>query len=868
MGQQMAFRCIRPIAINEEIVTYYGDNYFEVDNARCLCATCESRGEGAFTPASNSVSPAPDGSSAAIQRGASHDTNGFGSMMKTESNSSSNGGGRRSFPRAAQYTAPYAYVPRAASDDSFLADGPLHNPTSVKDGHNSRKLLDEPVALLPSAGGGNRGPERECVTCSAHFWSEETWWVQEECHRCDRHFQIFKADWPERVPSEPYAPKSKEKPFSKMDAKSGRVSTGADKKGAEGNGRQRITTSETSSSFDSSSMSSMDGTPVVLTPLREISDGELQKTPKKRKPNGRKSDKGGATPTASTTPMGGSSEAKRPQNKRGRSSTERRTQVSSVQASRAQNGMDDDGSDLSDLSSLSSAPSSEDEGGEEETGQDKRVVPETRENASTPAEAVEPVAKAEASSSGSSVSSESDCAVPKILGSAAKTDVLAHYWGAQGDRQSRASRKSAISISNGARPVTTSSGRRITSHTDRSVSVMSASSGKIGNQSPRRASAVATAAASSGSPGPARKKRIVESDDSDSGLTDGADDTLAESSTAVKNPTARVAQEETRRSSTSSSERSEIPGLAKDGPARTSEHNLSLAWSAGSSGGKRAVRSAVPRPMTVAVPRQAKVVKKRTRSQRDGSTDSRSHRAPSSAEEEGSETPETRPVPQLRKSRSEAELLHAHLDRACSPQSAGTESAPPEGSLVLPVGPTDNQFKYEPDKSPLDTDDGGDGEDGDRAGGSGAGGNGHVRNGSSSTYPTLAIHPGVEAAAVSGQVRPPPRKNLRWGKSKTTQSRPPPLGGGIPAGGFGAKHSATPPVLPTEGSPAESLLPPLGGNSPVAGCGPSPVPGPLPQSIDVKLEAPESPIVPATSMQEPLPAAISMPLTADQTTSG
>ncbi|KAF9215363.1 Histone-lysine N-methyltransferase set9 [Podila verticillata] len=37
----ICFKTLKPIDVNEEITTYYGDNYFGVGNQECLCATCE-----------------------------------------------------------------------------------------------------------------------------------------------------------------------------------------------------------------------------------------------------------------------------------------------------------------------------------------------------------------------------------------------------------------------------------------------------------------------------------------------------------------------------------------------------------------------------------------------------------------------------------------------------------------------------------------------------------------------------------------------------------------------------------------------------------------------------------------------------------
>ncbi|KAK0547240.1 histone lysine methyltransferase Set9 [Tilletia horrida] len=47
-GTSISFRVLRPIAPKEEITCFYGANYFEWENAECLCETCELEGKGAF----------------------------------------------------------------------------------------------------------------------------------------------------------------------------------------------------------------------------------------------------------------------------------------------------------------------------------------------------------------------------------------------------------------------------------------------------------------------------------------------------------------------------------------------------------------------------------------------------------------------------------------------------------------------------------------------------------------------------------------------------------------------------------------------------------------------------------------------------
>ncbi|GAA5887805.1 hypothetical protein JCM5296_001773 [Sporobolomyces johnsonii] len=66
VGSNMTFKVLEDIEKDEEIFTHYGAHYFEMDNASCLCATCEQLKQGAFAPASSRAkkatpaSPQPD----------------------------------------------------------------------------------------------------------------------------------------------------------------------------------------------------------------------------------------------------------------------------------------------------------------------------------------------------------------------------------------------------------------------------------------------------------------------------------------------------------------------------------------------------------------------------------------------------------------------------------------------------------------------------------------------------------------------------------------------------------------------------------------------------------------------------------------
>ncbi|GAA5968072.1 hypothetical protein JCM21900_004503 [Sporobolomyces salmonicolor] len=66
VGSNMSFKVLEDIEKDEEIFTHYGAHYFEMDNASCLCATCEQLKQGAFAPVSSRAkkaipaSPKPD----------------------------------------------------------------------------------------------------------------------------------------------------------------------------------------------------------------------------------------------------------------------------------------------------------------------------------------------------------------------------------------------------------------------------------------------------------------------------------------------------------------------------------------------------------------------------------------------------------------------------------------------------------------------------------------------------------------------------------------------------------------------------------------------------------------------------------------
>ena len=159
-GHILTIRCIRPIQCNEEITTYYGDNYFEWQNKECMCATCERLGQGFYAQ----LRPALPKPAADLE--ARRDTNECQDVPHHED-------ARRMLRSASARTAAAKEsVSTSAQTIAFQVD--------------------------PDAS----GPVCECATCHAQFRAPEKWWTPDECARCERHYKLFKCDWPHRKPKE------------------------------------------------------------------------------------------------------------------------------------------------------------------------------------------------------------------------------------------------------------------------------------------------------------------------------------------------------------------------------------------------------------------------------------------------------------------------------------------------------------------------------------------------------------------------------------------------------------------------------------------------------------------------------------------
>ncbi|WFC97996.1 [histone H3]-lysine(4) N-trimethyltransferase [Malassezia yamatoensis] len=214
-GHQLTIRCIRPIQQNDEITTYYGDNYFETDNQECMCATCERRQRGYFS--------LPQG-------------------LPEESSSQQS---------------------RAADDSRLLRS----SQTAVSDPSPSAPHDMIQSSIDPDAS----GPVCECQTCHTPFRAPERWWVPDECSRCERHYKLYKADWPNRYPNEdPSTSHSTVRTVKRTPAAS------------QPNRRAKHSVSQSESSASSTSAS-----PIKMSPIRIIHPDSEQEPCLEREPSAR-----------------------------------------------------------------------------------------------------------------------------------------------------------------------------------------------------------------------------------------------------------------------------------------------------------------------------------------------------------------------------------------------------------------------------------------------------------------------------------------------------------------------------------------------------------------------------------------------------
>ncbi len=609
MGSTMVFKVIRPIHRNEEITTFYGENYFEWANAECMCATCEARGTGAFSDPS---APAED----ALTKGAD------GVEVKSEDGPSSNGtpneaNGRRQSRRSSRPTGTSSALPSPSPTPSLtpslttvLGDEVAKDKKSKRDYLADLKLAEHgPSDDRSDPWAEGAGPKCRCLTCGATFWAPEKWWTPDECPRCERHYKIFKADWPGRVPTE------------------GALARKA--------GVKRKSSAEMiSDHFAASSSPARNGkersqTPTDLKANATPKSQKKQRAPKTVASSGAASTSSPATKPPSKTsnrPAKASANSSVVQERQDEASVARSlaspkptvTKATSLPAGTAKvaskqedlYGLDSDGSDLT--------PEPESDRGDAVKMEDVDVDDDEDTGP-------RPAGVAGRSQSGqidrSSSSTSPGPPGPKMLGKNAKTDVLAQYWGAaEGDRRAR--RKAASKPG-----PTLLSARRAsqdiqTKPSDRRSSFRETSTDEHGVPKPKRrlvAESASDAEDTGITPTPPRsvpptaskhRKTSSMNDASlaqlrtraeaqaaapDQPVTTGvvAPAPSVQSAAIAANPSPALSQ-------APKSSAGNMPGLATSGVERTSESNLALFWSAGV-GGTRNRRQAQREPQTVLI---------------------------------------------------------------------------------------------------------------------------------------------------------------------------------------------------------------------------------------------------------------------------
>ncbi|KAN0061979.1 histone lysine methyltransferase Set9 [Thecaphora frezii] len=605
-GSQMTFKVIRPIARNEEITTYYGDNYFEWANSECMCATCELKGTGVFT----------------YKRAASHvdPADGKGEEDGKDGAAAANGNGRRRWSRRSgrQSATGGSNAPSPSPTPSTSAAASLPASEEVPAEPKSRRDVLADLKLAQHGPSEDRsdpyaegaGPQCRCLTCGATFWAPEKWWTPDECPRCERHYKIFKADWPERVPTEGLLARrgsGKRKFDTCLDKENGKSPpvrglaplTAPEQSTPHGKKRSRpakASAPTTPASIVDVGSAASPATPITLSPLRDLSPAEARQAPKGKAKGSPLPHKPAAQPcneTATRSPKASSSEAIQQPDKLPEAAEVYRT------TSRVALGGDSDDSDLTL---------------ESESDSDRDQQPGLRESISN------------ASASGGSSSGHSPGLMgPKMLGKHAKTDVLAQYWGAPiTDKRSRrkSSSHNALALLGARRSTPGADSRKseparqaAASDPDETPVSTKKPSKKRGLQStPDREEEATTPVRPSANGSAAHRKTASMSDlagfvdpkasEEKSSVAQGAGENIGGASADSAAPASKPRNVETKRASTPVAERKppqgtpSIPGLATTGVERTSESNLALFWSAGVEGG-RTRRQAHREPQTL-----------------------------------------------------------------------------------------------------------------------------------------------------------------------------------------------------------------------------------------------------------------------------
>lgn len=537
LGQsQMVFRCLRDVGLNEEITTYYGDNYFEVGNAECMCRTCESRREGIFASQKKTIE---QGESEILAKSAMP-SDAEAQDAPNETTTKTQAAPRRSSSRKGKSPPPKA-VKKEPTTMQIEKNGKVIEKTFPH--HVSDREFD-PLSST------HIGPKCTCLTCGSAFWAPEAWWLPDECRRCERHFKIYQGDWPGRTPTEP-----------KWSAIYTERKSKREKVDAENKKRKLLDTASPGLSGTSDVE-----TPVKLSPMRDVTepDGQVKANNTKRRTSQPHVDTNGRRKKSKLAPESSDNEVEdsiksliRP-TKSNRPAVKR---IASDDEEPVTNAVpDDDDDEMSDLTSVSATNDG----------------------------AMSRTASSSASNESSSASDDRPCG-PKMLGKHAKTETLAMFWGAPtGDKRARKPRATGLESLSDTVKVAGNGRHR------RTASDMSNASTWTANRENEMIRSPPGAPMRSVSDIYAKFSNHSEAGSGPSLGQHSQSETSVPKSIPQKEYSTNPDEQDLSARSTPSLS-AQTSSLATHGPQRTSVKNLAMAWGAGVEEGGRGNRKRTPR---------------------------------------------------------------------------------------------------------------------------------------------------------------------------------------------------------------------------------------------------------------------------------
>lgn len=538
LGQsQMVFRCLRDVGLNEEITTYYGDNYFELDNAECMCRTCEVRGNGIFASQKKTLE---QGESEILAKSA------LSSDVEVQSDVAPKAAPRRSSSRKGKSPPPKA-VQKEPTTMQIEKNGKMIQKTFPH--HVSDREFD-PLSST------HIGPKCTCLTCGSAFWAPEAWWLPDECRRCERHFKIYQGDWPGRTPTEPKWSAI----YTERKAKREKVD-------AENKKRKLLDTASPGLSGTSDVE-----TPVKLSPMRDITDeadGQAKANNTKRRTSQPHTDSNGRKKKSKLAPESSDNEVEESIKSLTRPSKPNKPVVKRIASDDEEHQvknttLDDEDDEMSDLTSVSAT----NEGAMSRTA-------------------------SSSASNGSSSASDDRPSGPKMLGKHAKTETLAMFWGAPtGDKRARKPRANGLESLSDTVKVSGNGRHRRTASDMSNVSTWTANreveSIRSPPNAPMRSVSDIHAKFSNQSecaPAPSLGQQHSQSETSIPKFVSQKEMT----NHSITPDSQNISAKSTPPSSAQTS------SLATHGPERTSVKNLAMAWGAGVEEGGRGNRKRTPR---------------------------------------------------------------------------------------------------------------------------------------------------------------------------------------------------------------------------------------------------------------------------------